>query len=100
MDKKLMSILSICKKAGKIVSGDFAVLQRVKDRSAFYVIIADDASNNTKKKFIDKCTFYKVEYVVFSDKLTLSYQIGAVNRSVFAILDEGFYNTIKQYIER
>lgn len=99
MNKRLLSMLSICQKAGKIVSGEFAVEKALQDGSALYVIIAQDASNNTKKKFENKAFFYKVETIVYGDKETLSHSIGKVNRTVFAILDEGFCNKIKQYIE-
>lgn len=99
MNKKLLSMLSICQKAGKIVSGDFAVEKALQNGSAFYIIIANDASQNTKKKFENKAFYYKTDCVIFGEKVLLSHSIGKVNRTVFAILDEGFYNKIKLYIE-
>ena len=99
MNKRLLSMLSICQKAGKIVSGEFAVEKALQDGSALYIIIANDASENTKKKFENKCFYYNVENIIYGEKDILSHSIGKVNRTVFAILDEGFYNKIKQYIE-
>ena len=99
MNKKLLSILSICQKAGKIVSGEFAVEKSLQEGSALYVIITKDASDNTKKKFENKAFYYKVESVIYGEKETISHSIGKVNRSVFAILDDGFYKKIKEYIE-
>ncbi|WP_317367101.1 ribosomal L7Ae/L30e/S12e/Gadd45 family protein [uncultured Tyzzerella sp.] len=99
MNKKLLSMLSICQKAGKIVSGEFAVEKALQDGSALYVIIANNVSENTKKKFENKSFYYKVDYVIYGEKEVLSHSIGKVNRAVFAILDEGFCNKIKQYIE-
>ncbi|WP_250278491.1 L7Ae/L30e/S12e/Gadd45 family ribosomal protein [[Clostridium] colinum] len=99
MNKKLLSMLSICQKAGKIVSGEFAVEKALQNGSAIYVIIANDASENTKKKFQNKAFYYEVENVIYGEKEILSHSIGKFNRTVFAILDEGFYNKIKYYIE-
>lgn len=99
MNKKLLSMLSICQKAGKIASGDFAVEKALQNGSAFYIIIASDASQNTKKKFENKAFYYKTDCVIFGEKVLLSHSIGKVNRTVFAILDEGFYDKIKLYIE-
>lgn len=99
MNKKLLSMLSICQKAGKIVSGEFAVEKALQDGSALYVIIANNASENTKKKFENKSFYYKIEYIIYGEKEVLSNGIGKYNRTVFAILDEGFYKKIREYIE-
>ncbi len=99
MNKRLLSMFSICQKAGKMASGDFAVEKALQDGSALYVIISKDASENTKKKFENKAFYYNIESVVYGETQILSHSIGKVNRTVFAILDEGFYNKIKQYIE-
>ncbi|MBS5794539.1 MAG: ribosomal L7Ae/L30e/S12e/Gadd45 family protein [Clostridiales bacterium] len=92
-------MLSICQKAGKIVSGEFAVEKALQDGSALYVIIANNASENTKKKFENKSFYYKIEYIIYGEKEVLSNSIGKYNRTVFAILDEGFYKKIREYIE-
>lgn len=99
MNKKLLSMLSICQKAGKIVSGEVAVEKALQDGSALYVIIANNASENTKKKFENKSFYYKIEYIIYGEKEVLSNSIGKYNRTVFAILDEGFYKKIREYIE-
>ena len=99
MNKKLLSMLSICQKAGKIVSGEFAVEKALQDGSALYVIIANNASENTKKKFENKSFYYKIEYIIYGEKEVLSNSIGKYNMTVFAILDEGFYKKIREYIE-
>lgn len=97
-NRKIMSMLSICQKAGKIVSGEFAVEKSLQDGSSFLVLIAEDASNNTKKKFENKTFFYKVDCIKYSTKVEISQAIGKLNRSVFSIIDEGFAKKIKEDI--
>ena len=47
----IISLLGIAKRAGKVVSGEFATEKEVKAGYAELVIVAQDASDNTKKKF-------------------------------------------------
>lgn len=100
MNKKILSILSICKKAGKILSGEYAVEKAIQEKKALYVIIPEDASDNTKKKFINKATYYKIDYIVYGQKEILSHAIGAVNKTTYAIMEEGFYKTLKENIKK
>ena len=46
-----ISLVGLAAKAGKVVSGEFATEKAVKTQKAFLVIIAQDASENTRKKF-------------------------------------------------
>ena len=58
--RKELSLLGLAAKAGKVVSGEFATENAVKSGKAFLVLTAEDASNNTRKKFNDMCTYYEV----------------------------------------
>ena len=57
---KGLSLLSLATRAGKTKSGNFQTEQAVKSGTAYLVIIAADASENTKKKFRNMCSFYDV----------------------------------------
>ena len=54
------------------------------------MIVAGDASENTKKKFRDMCEFYEVPIYFYKDKDTLGHAMGKEFRASLAILDEGF----------
>ena len=54
---KTASYIGLAMKAGKIASGEFAVEKAVKEGKAYMVILSADASNNTKKKFKDMCSY-------------------------------------------
>ncbi|MCR5100994.1 MAG: ribosomal L7Ae/L30e/S12e/Gadd45 family protein [Butyrivibrio sp.] len=92
--EKIYSLLGLCNKAGKLVSGEFATEKAVKSREAKLVIISEDASDNTKKKFMDKCKFYKVQVLSFGDKENLGHAIGKDIRTSLAITDEGLAKTL------
>ena len=48
---KVLSMLGLATKAGKISSGEFSTEKEIKTGYAALVIVAEDASDNTKKKF-------------------------------------------------
>ena len=57
---KTLSLVSLATKAGQTKSGEFMTEKAVKEGTAYLVIVAGDASDNTKKKFQNMCDFYKV----------------------------------------
>ena len=52
---KILSLIGLATKAGRTVSGEFSTEKEVKSGRAALVIVADDASDNTKKKFKNMC---------------------------------------------
>ena len=57
---KALSMLGLAARAGRIVSGEFTVEKEVKSGRAYLVLIAEDASENTRKKFQNMCEFYEI----------------------------------------
>lgn len=95
MERKVKSLLSLCQRAGKIVTGDDTVEINIKKGSVFFVIIAGDASENTKNKFVNKCKYYNVPYCICYTKEELSNCIGKYNRSVYAITEVNFSEKLR-----
>lgn len=85
-------------KSGNLVSGEFMTEKAVKEGRACLVIVADDASANTKKMFTNMCTFYKVPIYCLSDKEQLGHAIGKEFRASLAILDQGFTKSIQKQL--
>ena len=54
---KALSLVSLATKAGKTASGEFCTEKEVKTGMAELVIVAEEASANTKKKFKNMCDF-------------------------------------------
>ena len=61
LNKQVASLLGLAMRARKLATGESA-LKAVQSQQARLVLIATDASDNTKKKYIDKCTYYHVDY--------------------------------------
>ena len=96
MKDKALSMLGIAAKARGVVSGAFQTERTVKAGGAYLVIVAGDASENTKKKFRDMCEFYKTEIVFYSDGDSLGQAIGREYRVMLALTDEGLAKAVKK----
>ena len=95
---KVMSLVSLAQKAGKVTSGEFSVEKSVKTGHSFLVLVADDSSENTKKMFSNMCEYYDVPIYFLSDKENLGHFIGKEFRASVSINDEGFANSIKKQL--
>ena len=91
---KVYSTLSLCMRAGKVRSGEFAAMEAVRKRTAQLLIVSKDASENTVKQFSDKCKYYDVPIVFFGDKESLGHAIGKDVRTSLAITDKGLSEAI------
>ena len=54
---KVLSLVGLATRAGKTVSGEFSTEKSVKTGKSFLVLVAEDASENTRKKFRDMLDF-------------------------------------------
>ena len=96
---KALSLIGLAMKAGRCASGEMMTENETKSGRAKLVIIASDASDNTKKKFRDMCKFYRVPICFYGDKDTLGHAMGKEFRASLAILDEGFADGIQKELK-
>ncbi len=89
-DRKISSLISLCQKSGKLVSGEFACEKALRDGQAKLTIISSDASDNTKKKFINKSFFYNVKCYVYGDSSGVFAATGKQNRKTIIVTDQSF----------
>ncbi|NCC15055.1 MAG: 50S ribosomal protein L7ae [Clostridia bacterium] len=87
---KFYSLLGISKKAGKLAGGEVAVENAIRQKTAELLILAEDASGNTKKKFKNSAAYYKIPLIEVGDKESLGSAIGEVFRAILAVTDKGF----------
>ncbi len=95
---KVLSYVGLATKAGKIASGEFLTEKAIKERKAYLVIVAGDASDNTKKMFTNSCKHYNVPIYFMEDKEALGHAMGKQFRASLAILDKGFADAIIKVI--
>ena len=96
---KALSLISLATKAGKTASGEFCTEKEIKTGMAALVIVAGDASDNTKKKFQNMCEFYEVPIYFYGDKDTLGHAMGKEFRASLAVTDPGFAKGIAKHLD-
>ena len=96
MNNKVLNTLGICACAKKISYGE-TLLKDIKNKKVYLVIVANDASENSKKRLIDKCVFYKCEYKFILNKESISKAIGRLDLvSAVGIKDFNLVKKIKE----
>ena len=98
-DQKIYSLMGLATRAGKVVSGDNSTLLELKRGNVHLVIVAGDASDNTKKLFKDKCAYRNINQIHFSTKLQLGLAIGKAPRAAMGIKDKNFASRLLELIE-
>lgn len=94
---KILGLLGLARRAGKISFGTESVQDTVQKGKAKLVLIATDSSDRTKRNFEALCQNKKVEIRMIGTIEELSQSIGQVNKAVIAIKEENF---AKELIKR
>ena len=98
MDEKVYSFLGLAAKAGKLLSGEEACEKGLKSGKGYLVIVLEDASDNTRRKFETICSNRGVEISNFGEKALLGKYSGKGLRSVIVVMEKGFAGRLKEMI--
>ena len=91
--KRMLNMLGLCMRAGKIISGEKACVQAVRAGGACAVVLDRAAAKNAVKAVTDSCTFYEVP-LVYAPEHELGAAIGKPGRMVAAVTDPSFADRI------
>lgn len=94
MLSKLISMISMCQKSGKLLSGEETCENTIRAKKAKLIIVANDASDNTKKKFRNSSEYYHIPLYFFLTKEELGHITGKRIRAVLTVSDENFSTQI------
>ncbi len=93
---KIVSTIGMANRAGKIVSGQDSVRNSIRRKKVKLIIIAEDASDNTKKRFLNCANHYGIPSYVCMTKYDFSRSLKGKIRSVIGVADLNF----SLYLER
>lgn len=82
-----------------MAGGEEAVENAIRKKTAELLILAGDASENTKKKFSNSASYYKIPLVEMGDKESLGRAVGEEIRAIFAVTDAGFSKKLMELAE-
>lgn len=92
-NERARGVVGLAMKAGRLVSGGFAVERALKRGAALAVIVDDEASENTKKQLRDACAYRRIPLYELGG---LGRAIGKEERMEAAITDRGFAEMLKK----
>lgn len=93
--KKLLGMLGLAKRAGKVSTGTFICEKMIKSKTAKLIILAEDASANTAKTIKDACNYNNIKMIQCSNMSDLGHFVGAgADRAVISVNDNNFANAI------
>ena len=97
-EEKVMNLLGIAERAGRVASGGFATEQALTKGQAKFLIIAKDASADTQTNFALLAQKYKIPMVNLGTKERLGRSLGKDYRAVAAVLDKGFSDALQKLL--
>ena len=85
---KFFNFLGLAKRSGNLIEG-YSKCDEQRNRRSFYlVIVSDDASDSTKKKFKNHCIEKKIPLIEDFSKEELGNPIGREELKVLAVVDK------------
>ncbi|WP_093687393.1 L7Ae/L30e/S12e/Gadd45 family ribosomal protein [Sporolituus thermophilus] len=97
-EQKIISLLGLAQRAKKVISGEFAVEKAVRSRQVKLLLVAEDASYGTQKKYRDMATYYQVPLSVKLSKEKLGFALGKSARAAVAVTDDGFSKALLELL--
>lgn len=98
INNKVLGLLGLARRAGKVSFGTESVLDTVERKRAKLVIIAEDSAQRTKKNIEEICNQNEVPVKIFGTIEELSKSIGQSNKAVICVKDINFSNEILKII--
>jgi ribosomal protein L7Ae-like RNA K-turn-binding protein len=97
-EQKIINLLGLAQRAGKLVSGDFAVQKAVQAGQVKLLLIAADAAEKTRQHYLALAKEQQLSFYLLLTRETLGHCIGKDFRAVVAVLDDGFSRAIGKWL--
>ena len=88
--ERISGLLGLATRAGKTVFGAEACISSIEKKKVKLLLIAEDASDRTKKNFKEKCEKENIPSVEVLTIEDLSKSIGKINKAIVGIMDVNF----------
>lgn len=95
MKIRVKNLIGLAQRAGKLLSGEGTVESAIRRGKVKMLILAEDASDNTKKLFNNMAAGANVPIFMYGTKQELGLAIGKSHRSTVAITDINFVRGLK-----
>lgn len=90
LNNKFFTMLGFAQKSGNIIMGDDLVESALNKRAISLIIVSEDASDDTKKKYIKLCENLNTKIIIDFSREDLSSSVGKFNRTLIGIKNKKF----------
>lgn len=98
IENQVKSFLGLCMRAGRIISGQEACVDLIRQEEAALVLMDGGASENTRKRLTDACHSHGVALYELSQG-SLGHAIGKKGRMVIALRADGMANKLLSLLQ-
>ncbi|HAT55992.1 MAG TPA: 50S ribosomal protein L7 [Veillonellaceae bacterium] len=92
-------LLGICRKAGRLLSGDRQVKDGLGKKTGCLLLIAADSSEESRRSYVNMAERAQISWEIFGNKEELGHALGKGPRTAVLITDPGFGKTISQKLK-
>ncbi len=101
MQNKVLRFIGLATRSRNLISGYNTCIHYINKKNRIkLLIIAEDASENTKEKFIQLASSNQIKVIIWGSKEDLSHAMGMENRSVVGIINDNFASAIIAELEK
>ena len=91
--QRLLNMLGLCARAGRLTTGEKACLDKIRSGGAYVALLDGAAAKNAVKSMTDACGHHSVPLII-TPEYALGDAIGKPGRMACVVTDEGFAGSI------
>lgn len=99
MKKKIDAYLGFAKKSRNLITGYNTCIYAAQKHKLKLLLLAEDVSENTMKKFEELAKAQKIPMKIYGTKELLSNLTGEVDKGIFGIVDGHFAQIIRKELD-
>ncbi|HPF43260.1 MAG TPA: ribosomal L7Ae/L30e/S12e/Gadd45 family protein [Syntrophomonadaceae bacterium] len=96
---KIMNLIGLAQKAGKLSNGTESVKNSLTKGKAFLLVISNDIAENTRQELLNSAERAKVPWIISGNKYELGNSVGKEYRVAVTINDHGMAQRILSEIK-
>lgn len=101
MNSRINGLIGLAMRAGKLAVGDGRATEQSRKDKSFLLLVSNDASDNTRKKYTNMSEYHKLPIITLDiDRYEFGRMVGREFAVVAAVCDKGFADGILKLAER
>ena len=96
MTDRILSMLGLAHRAGKVQIGAFLTERAIADGSCELIVLAEDAAPNNRKKFSNSAKYERIPLLIYGTKEMIAQALGRENTVVAGVTDKNFAKGIME----